>query len=144
MGRALLGIDATLDGRPVRVCTGHLESLREGRRLRRAQVRVVADALAEAEGEALFAGDTNLRGEVDDELRAAGLVDAWQAVGAPADGRSTWWPWRGPRRATGPRFDRLWCTSGLAVREVSLTDPRLEGGERVSDHACLRVRLGVG
>ena len=141
MGRALLVMDLTFAGQPLRVATGHLESLAEGRRQRRAQVTMVAEALAEAPGRAVFAGDTNLRGEVDELLAPHGVRDAWRMVGSPSQEAVTWWPLARRCPRTGPRFDRLWLAPGLDARSVRVVDAKEADGGRISDHAYLEAEL---
>lgn len=140
MGRALLCLDVDWEGVSLRVCTSHLESLRGGAEERVVQSKAVVGALQDHDGPALFGGDTNLRGDHIGALEGA-AVDAWEAAGAPADTRGTWWPLsgKGPRM----RFDRLWLggTGAWSVESVR-TGPDLRVmGKRASDHVPLRARL---
>ena len=117
------------------VCTGHLESERGGSAERIRQLASIVARLERWPGPAVFAGDTNLR--VQEEPAVEGLdrvIDAWSALGRPADGKATWIGGR-----IGARFDRIYTNT--AVRPVSLstfgagTPP--EVGARLSDHLGL-------
>jgi len=140
MGRALLGLEVDWEGVVLRLCTAHLESLREGARERARQVAAVVEALGAHDGPTLFGGDTNLR---DDEPVALGeVVDAFVAAGAPAGERATWWPLggRGPRI----RFDRLWLggSGRWSVDAWRVGPDRRVRGLRWSDHLPVRAQLG--
>ncbi len=140
MGRALLCLEVDWAGETLRVCTSHLESLRQGQRERAAQIASVADALREATGPAVFGGDTNAR---TDHLEGLGpdIQDAWDLAGRPASAAATWWPLRGkgPRR----RFDRVWLggRGRWAVEQMQTLPAARVAGMRVSDHVGVRVRL---
>ncbi|TNE86508.1 MAG: hypothetical protein EP330_22480 [Deltaproteobacteria bacterium] len=133
-GRELL--DVLVDGPdgPLRILTGHLESLASGAALRREQVDVVMARLGG--GPALFAGDTNLREREVDGLPAE---DAWVACGEPADARWTWHHGEGRAKA---RYDRIWGI-GVAFDEVSTLGAQalFPGGPRPSDHLGLAARF---
>lgn len=139
MGRRLVGAALDTPLGPLRACTAHLESEREGARERRLQAAFVARWLADGEGPAVFAGDTNLRdAEAAEVAELAALTDAWEAAGRPDDHRFTWRAGRGPARA---RYDRVWVRD-LAVTGFSLSGevaPGLEGAP--SDHLAVEVRL---
>jgi len=139
MGRALLGLQVDWGGRDLLVCTAHLESLASGRRQRRAQVEVVADALADHDGPAVFGGDTNLRGDVSALLAPREVVDAFEVLGEPGP-RATWWP----LDAAGPRgrplrFDRWWLGPGLRAIDLQVGRPRPVAGTRISDHRYVQL-----
>ncbi len=113
-------------GRRVSVLTAHFESLRSGHEPRLDQCREV-DALMEAEGRAVFAGDTNLRDSewaaVENEMH---VRDAFVEAGSKREARYTWRPEESSR---GFRFDRIWLTGALEVRDF-----RLRSSPRASDH----------
>lgn len=130
-GRELLLVEAERDGLSFRLATAHLESMKEGGRLRVAQVPVVLDALGER---GLFGGDTNLR-----EHEVSGLPDAWEACGSPASERIT-----RPKRYAGTRYDRFWAR-GLRVSDFRCLGrtPIAPGGPPPSDHLAISVQFRV-
>lgn len=125
MGRALVWADF----RGWRVLTSHLESERAGRRERVHQAGAALARLRAHGGPAVFAGDANLR--VEEEAEVEGLADvddAWVLAGSPESSRATWIGGR------GARFDRVWCSRGLAVASFETL-----GDRALSDHLGLAV-----
>ena len=141
MGRSLLWCDVG----GWLVCTAHLESERESSVERIRQLRAIVARLEAFPGPAVFAGDTNLR--TAEEPSVAGLdrvIDAWQALGCPVAGATTWF---GSKARA--RYDRV--VANARVRPVKLatigTAPVPEAGVRPSDHLGLLATLerdGVG
>ena len=139
MGRRLVVADARCEGVPIRISTAHLDSLREGRRERLVQMAGIVRVLSEAEGPALFAGDTNLRDSEVATLDLGDLRDAWEAVGAPEAAR---WTWRLPHGTARARFDRVFVR-GLSVGSLGFVGDRPfgEGHDLPSDHVGVEVVL---
>jgi len=137
MGRSLVWVDGRCEGRPVRLLTAHLESLAGGRSERRMQLQAIADALRAAEGAALFAGDTNLRDPELAGLDLAGIDDAWDVLGRPAELAATWTHPEGKARA---RYDRFFLR-GLRVESMRFLGDRPFGAgrERPSDHVGVQI-----
>jgi endonuclease/exonuclease/phosphatase family metal-dependent hydrolase len=137
MGRGLVTVDARCEGVPIRVLTAHLDSLREGRRERLAQMTHVLGLLRAAPGPALFAGDTNLRDAELATLDLGEVEDAWQAAGAPGAAR---WTWRLPHGTARARFDRVYLKD-LDVASFGLLGDRPFGDspEPPSDHVAVEV-----
>ena len=142
MGRRLLW--AALSGEDrFFVCTGHLDSGREGQSERLAQLSDIARRLSEAEGAAIFAGDTNLRAEEEPLVQGlSALTDAWLAAGSPNPLRATWRS--GPIGSRGgasgrarARFDRIY----LNARTELLSLSSIEGAMPLSDHIPLRAQI---
>ena len=139
MGRALLALEVDWAGRPLLVCTAHLESLRSGAAQRRQQVVAVADALRSHEGPALYGGDTNLRSDGLAVLEEHGVDDAWEVLGRPG-AKATWWPMEA-KRPSGRRmrFDRFW-SHGLVPEAIDVGGPVAVGELSASDHRVVRGR----
>ena len=92
--RGWVGVDATYDGRTVRVVSTHLEDASED--LQRAQAaELLAGPLAGA-GDAIVMGDFNSDANrvapsaTYDDLVATGFADAWLSAGNPPGTGSTW------------------------------------------------------
>ncbi|HJL17984.1 MAG TPA: endonuclease/exonuclease/phosphatase family protein [Sandaracinaceae bacterium LLY-WYZ-13_1] len=117
------------------VITGHLESLRSGAEARVDQAREIAGWLREADGPAVFAGDTNLR-EREARTLAEPPRDAFVEAGSPATERDTWHP-DAEEGGPGFRFDRVWLAGPIHVRRLRLRR------SRASDHHGVEVRLAI-
>lgn len=142
MGRSLVCVDGRCDGHPVRVLTAHLESLAGGRPERRLQMDEIARTLREVDGAALFGGDTNLRDPELSGLDLAGIDDAWESLGRPADLAPTW---AHPEGKVPARYDRFLLRGLRAESMVFVGDrPFGEGRDRPSDHVGVEISVRDG
>lgn len=134
--RKAVVVDVTVDGRPLRFTSTHLDFGVENEPVRSADARLFLDDLPE-DGEAILAGDLN----ATPETRAigilhGGLVDLWTAAHPDEDGFTF------PANAPDRRIDYLFATSTLAR---GLQDSWLiaenDGEVWLSDHLGLAARM---
>lgn len=124
-------------GERVAFFTAHLESLRSGHDARIAQTCEIDRWMREEGCAAVFAGDTNLREtEWSSLAKSVAFRDAFVEAGSPPSAQVTWRPEDGER---GFRFDRIWLSGALEVREF-----RRRSCARASDHDGVEALLALG
>jgi endonuclease/exonuclease/phosphatase family metal-dependent hydrolase len=94
MCRQLTLVRVTIQGQPLVFATAHLESLKESKALRLAQLAFTFRALDRMNQAWVFAGDTNIS-KSDGDLHRSGMIpasvgDAWEAMGADPALAGTW------------------------------------------------------
>jgi hypothetical protein len=116
MGRQLHLLRVDWHGKHVVVATSHLESEKEQKSVRLAQLSTTFDILQKTGDPFVFAGDTNLAKRDGHITMPAGVADAWIACGSSP---GTEWTWDtgcnknlGVPFASRCRFDRAYFSSG--------------------------------
>lgn len=131
-GRHLLRVDLDLPSGPLAVFTAHLESLKPSREVRIEQAHEVFDAMLSCR-RAIFGGDTNLRR--DEVELPEGIVDAFEAMGAPAGHRATWGK---------ARYDRFWLVGVEPTAFSTFGGEPLPFGQPPSDHLGISLAVDAG
>ena len=126
MGRSLLQLPVSFAGAKILLLTSHLESTKDRTcsEARRRQLRTTFDLVRTACAQdpdlsCVFGGDLNLRdAEVKEVGLPGGMVDVWEARGAPRSEKFTWdlktndnLDWPHPNKPSC-RFDRVYLMSG--------------------------------
>lgn len=135
MGRELL--TAEVEGPiPLKLMTSHLESLREGKVARLAQMDELHRALV-GDGLSIFAGDTNLREKEWQKLKKGSFsgTDAFEAFGSPKEAKSTW---RTRDHKIKARYDRMWTSKQVGIESFNTSFY-----DELSDHAAVEVEFSV-
>jgi endonuclease/exonuclease/phosphatase family metal-dependent hydrolase len=127
-----------VDGRQIRICTGHFDSGTDTTKIRNAQLRQVNGVLSESE-RGVFAGDANLRKSEWADIRdRLAMRDAFEVLGEPPECKVTW-----RRDEYKARFDRVFITSVINPTSMHTygIDPLLNSKVLISDHLGLLVEL---
>lgn len=148
MGRSALLVDiemyvpgcSALETRVVRIANTHLESLRDGERMRPVQLCAIADLLRE-EGVSggVVGGDMNMILPADQDIHdVAGLQDACK------DPSAVTWGYQPPSRYPPGRLDRIFhLERGLVVEPVQVIGKGLKTkrGQWATDHYGLMTTI---
>ena len=117
--------------------TAHMESGKSGASMRIDQAQQILDLMMNHKP-CIFAGDANLRKTEWRRIKAKApndIQDAWEAVGAPGEYKTTW-----RNKSYNARYDRAW-TCGLRVTSFkTFGAEKVRGaGQRASDHLGIHV-----
>lgn len=124
--RALIAINCTLAGTPMRIVNGHFSWVPA---LNRQNSDETANTLAAIAGAGIFLGDLNATADTDGmrRLQATGWVDAW----ARLRGNEPGYTFEADRPHS--RIDYIWASPALA-RRLCAIDVVTGGDVRLSDH----------
>lgn len=138
-GRKLVSVELQFPEFRLKVYNAHFDSGPEARvsKIRVAQGRAVCGLLGSEP--AVFGGDTNLRDEEWSQIvdSANGVLDAWEAGGAPESARYTW-----QYKSRRARFDRVWLSDMFRVEDFGVIG-KISGALPPSDHLGLRVKIAT-
>ncbi|MBX2811461.1 MAG: endonuclease/exonuclease/phosphatase family protein [Myxococcales bacterium] len=142
-GRELHVLEIEQGSFRLRVMQAHFDSGAEQRasEVRMTQAQAVLSRMMASHKPALFAGDTNLRSHEWSLVQASPVTDAWEALGQPKWGESTW-PALG-FRGRKARFDRVWLHPTLQVKAMYMLGTTRVPGIRCppSDHLGIRFEF---